>query len=83
MDKAQNTVAEIRARHSAKDKIDPSGAYRIEGYSYPETLLQTQRDLATLMAENERLIRELDKARADAKQLRARRRALKYKTWRV
>ena len=63
-------IAEIRARHSAKAKIDPSGGYRIDGYSYPETLVQTQHDLATLLAEVERLRAEIERQARHIEELR-------------
>jgi len=40
-------IAEIRDRHSKRTGIDHNGSYRLDGYSYPGTLTQSQRDLET------------------------------------
>ena len=47
-------IAEIRDRHSKRTEIDHNGSYRLDGYSYPGTLTQSQRDLETALAEVER-----------------------------
>lgn len=48
-------IAEIRARHSRRSKIDQYGCYRLDGFTYVGSLAQYQQDVDTLLAEIERL----------------------------
>ena len=63
-------IAEIRDRHSKRTEIDHNGSYRLDGYSYPGTLTQSQRDLETALAEVERLREENERLREERDALR-------------
>ena len=57
-------IAEIRKRHSKRSEIDQSGCYRLDGYTYMGSLAQSQEDVATLLAEDERHRAENERLRA-------------------
>jgi RNA polymerase-binding transcription factor DksA len=48
-------IEEIRARHRKRSEIDQSGCYRLDGFTFMGSLAQSQEDVATLLAEVERL----------------------------
>ena len=61
-------IAEIRTRHSKRSEIDQSGCYRLDGFTYMGSLArQSQEDVATLLAEVERLRAERDALRDAAR----------------
>lgn len=66
---SEDKIAEIRDRHSKRTGIDHNGSYRLDGYSYPGTLTQSQRDLETALAEIETLRAENKRLRAKIKWL--------------
>jgi len=57
-------IDEIRDRHSRRSEIDQSGCYRLDGFTYMGSLSQSQEDVATLLAEVDRLRAEIEKLRA-------------------
>ena len=58
-------IEEIRKRHSKRSEIDQSGCYRLDGFTYTGSLAQSQEDVDTLLAEDERHRAEIERLRAD------------------
>jgi hypothetical protein len=56
-------IAEIRTRHSKRSEIDQSGCYRLDGFTFMGSLSKSQEDVATLLAEVERLREDNERLR--------------------
>jgi hypothetical protein len=65
LDTVLDEIEEIRARHRKRSEIDQSGCYRLDGFTFMGSLAQSQEDVATLLAEVERLRAEIDGLEAE------------------
>jgi len=67
---SEDKIAEIRARHSKRSKINKLGCYQLDGFTFMGSLSKSQEDVATLLAEVERLRAEIERLRAERDALR-------------
>ena len=67
---SDDRISEIRTRHSKRSEIDQSECYRLDGFTFMGSLSKSQEDVATLLAEVERLTRQRDKAWVEVERLR-------------
>ena len=60
---SEDKIAKIRARHSKRSEIDQSGCCRLDGFTFMGSLAQSQKDVATLLAEDDRQREENERLR--------------------